>query len=457
MKKAKWFLLFVVFALVVAACGGDDDDAGGDDGGETATTSADGEGADLSGTSVSVFGAPTGDEATAFDNTFAVWNEETGGEAVYEGSDSLETQLPIRVDGGNPPDIALLPQPGTICGYSEDLVSLEDMGFDIAALEEVHGSFFIALGECDDGQHYAIPTNANMKSLVWYNKPLFDGNGYTVPETWDDLVALSEQALADGVTPWCIGFGSDAATGWPGTDWIEDIMIRTVGVEGYLDWASNDLPFSSDEVTRAFDLFGEIMFTEGFVLGGADGVAAIDFRDAPDPMFNDPPSCLMHRQANFIVNFFPEGVELGTDTDFFVFPDIDPEYTGAVMGGGELAVVFDARPEVVQFLRDFSGPTYQCVHASPVGDPTLGGNGTEAIERISANAETPIDCYQTDSVKRLAEAIGTALGNDAFAFDGSDIMPAAVGTGSFWTGMVDWSRGASYSDVAATIDASFDQ
>jgi alpha-glucoside transport system substrate-binding protein len=349
----------------------------------------------------------------------------------------------------------LLPQPGTICGYVDGLVSLEEMGFDIAELEAAHGSFFIALGQCDDGQHYAIPTNANMKSIVWYNKPLFETNGYTIPTTWDDLLALTEQAKTDGVTPWCIGIGSEAATGWPGTDWIEDIMIRTVGVEGYLDWVANDLKFSSPEVTNAFDEFGKIMFGDGYVLGGADQVAAIDFRDAPDPMFNDPPSCLLHRQANFIVNFFPEGVVLGEDTDFFFFPDIDPAYTGAVMGAGELAVVFDARPEVVQFLKDFSGPTWQCVHASPVGDPTLGGNDTESIERISANANTPNECYSTDTIKRLAGAVATALTNDAFAFDGSDIMPAAVGTGSFWTGMIDWTRGGDYADIAATIDASF--
>ena len=474
MRRFRWLLVFAVFALIAAACSSDSDD-------ETTTTTAAAStettvagatettaaaatettaaaaAADLSGTEVAVFGAPTGDEAVAFTNTFNKWNETTGAEATYEGSDDMEAQLRIRVEGNNAPDIALLPQPGSICGFADDgkLVSLEDMGFDIAALEAAHGAFFISLGECSDGQHYAIPTNTNMKSIVWYNKPAFEAGGYAVPSTWDELVALSQQVADDGITPWCIGFGSDAATGWPGTDWLEDIMIRTVGADGYLAWVKGELPFSSPEVQAAFDTFGEIMFTDGYVLGGPDQVAAIDFRDAVTPMFGDPPNCMFHRQANFITNFFPEGMAAGTDADFFPFPAIDPAYTDSVMGAGEMAVVFEGRPEVAQLLADFSGPTWQCVHASVVGDPELGGNDVPGVERISANANTPIECYETDTIKTLATAIAAALGSNGFAFDASDLMPPEVGTGSFWTGMVDWSRGSSAADVGATIDASW--
>ncbi len=481
MRRFRWLLILAVFALVAAACSSDSDDeatttAAGDTTETTAaaatettaaaatettaaaateTTAA--AAADLAGTKIEVMGAPTGDETNTFVTTFNKWNETTGAEATYEGSDDMEAQLRIRVEGNNPPDIALLPQPGSICGFADEgnLVSLEEMGFDIAELEAAHGAFFISLGECADGQHYAIPTNANLKSIGRHIKPAFEAGGYAVPATWDELVALSQQVADDGITPWCIGFGSDAATGWPGTDWLEDIMIRTAGADGYLAWVKGDLEFSSDEVQAAFDRFGEIMFTDGFVLGGADQVAAIDFRDAPDPMFGDPPNCMFHRQANFITGFFPEGMVAGVDADFFPFPAIDPAYTDSVMGAGEMAVVFDGRPEVVQFLGDFSGPTWQCVHASVVGDPELGGNETPGFERISANANTPISCYETDTIKTLATAIAAALGANGFAFDASDLMPPEVGQGSFWTGMVDWSRGTSAADVGATIDASW--
>lgn len=445
MKRSRWLIaLFAVLALVVAACGGG--------GGEETTTTAAASGdsytdVDVSGTEVSVWGAPTGDEGSSIQATFDIYGAAEDATVTYTGSDSIEQDTRIAVDGGAPPDIFITPQPGSICEFASngDLVSLEDMDFDIAALEAAHGAYLMGLGECD-GSHYTIPTNTNYKSIIWYNKPAFEAGGYEIPTTWDELVALSQQILDDGTTPWCIGFGSEAATGWPGTDWIEDIMVRTAGADVYNQWTSHEIPFNDPSVVNAFDTFGEIMFADGFVLGGADGVAAIDFRDAPDPMFNDPPSCMLHRQASFIANFFPEGVVPGTDADFFDFPDIDG--SGA-MGGGELAMVFNDRPEVRAALAAYADVPLQCVQAAPKG------HGVAGIERISANANTPADCYESDTVRKQAEAVAAALGNNSFVFDGSDLMPSAVGQGSFWTGMVDWSRGTPAQEVVDAVEASW--
>ncbi len=460
MTKARWLLLLVVFAMIVAACGGDDDDAadsGGDDGGDTATTAAAGDGGgneftdvDVSGTEVSVFAAPTGDEGASIQATFDAYNEATGSTVTYEGSDDFEAQLRIRVDGGNPPDIAITPQPGSICVFADagEIVALEDMGMDIAALEAAHGEYFMNLGVCADGKHYSIPTNANYKSIVWYNQPAFDAAGYTIPETWDDMVALSQQMVDDGQTPWCIGLGSDANTGWPATDWLEDIMVRTGGVDVYNQWANHEIPFTDPAVENAFNIFGEIMFGEGFVLGGPEGVAAIDFRDAPDPMFNDPPSCLMHRQASFIANFFPEPLPR-EDAAFFNFPAVDTSLPAAAMGGGELGIVFDNRPEVAAALLAYSEPGLQCIQAAPKG------HGVAGIERISANANTPLDCYESETVRLQAEAVAAALGANGFVFDASDLMPPEVGQGTFWTGMIDWTRGTPTTEVLENIEASW--
>ena len=469
MRNAKWLMLLVVFVMIVAACSSDSDDettttaASGDDTATTTTAAASGDDTattttaaasgddmvDVSGTEVSVFAAPTGDEGASIQATFDIYNEETGSTVTYEGSDDFEAQLRIRVDGGNPPDIAITPQPGSICVFADDgaLVSLEDMGMDIAALEAAHGSYFMNLGKCADGKHYSIPTNLNYKSIVWYNKLAFDAAGYAIPETWDELVALSAQMVADGTTPWCIGLGSDAATGWPATDWIEDIMIRTAGADTYNAWTSHEIPFNDPAVVKAFDTFGEIMFAEGFVLGGADGVAAIDFRDAPNPMFNEPPSCLMHRQASFISNFFPEGTELGTEAAFFNFPAVDTSLPAAAMGAGELAMVFNNRPEVSAALLAYADVPLQCAQAS--------GAGVPGIERISSNAGTSIDCYVTDTVKLQATAVAAAVAGNGMVFDGSDLMPPAVGQGSFWTGMIDWTRGTPTQEILDTIEASW--
>ncbi len=456
MKRLNRLLvLFSVFALVLAACG---DDGGTDDPDDTATTVAgedpgtdnDFTDVDVSGTEVTVWGAPTGDEGASMQATFNVYGEATGSVVEYLGSDSFEQDLRIAADGGSPPDIAITPQPGSICEFADagQLVSLEDLGFDIAALEAAHGAYFIGLGECD-GSHYAVPTNANYKSIIWYNKPAFEAGGYTIPTTWDELMALSQQIADDGITPWCIGIGSEAATGWPATDWTEDILVRTAGADVYNQWVNHEIPFDDPAVVEALDTFGEVMFTDGWVLGGAEGVAAIDFRDAPNPMFNEPPSCLLHRQASFIANFFPEGVEAGTDADFFDFPSINPDLPPAAMGGGELAMAFSDRPEVVALLRAYSEPALQCVQASPAG------HGVAGIERISANANTDPSCYETDTVRRQAEAVAEALAGNGFVFDASDLMPSAVGQGSFWEGMVEWTRGQSTADTLANIEASW--
>lgn len=467
MKKrtVKLFALLAALILVLVACGDGGTDttaapgAAPDD--TTADTTADTTGdttgdtgamdftdVDVSGTEVSVWGAPTGDEGASIQATFDVYGEAEGATVVWLGSDSFEQDLRIAVDGGAPPDIAITPQPGSICEFADagQLVSLEDLGFDIAALESAHGAYFIGLGECADGNHYAIPTNANYKSIVWYNKPAFEAGGYEVPETWDDLVALSAQIRDDGITPWCIGLGSDAATGWPGTDWIEDIMVRTAGADVYNQWVNHEIAFNDPAVVNAFDRLAEIWQGEDFVLGGLEGVSAIDFRDAPDPMFNEPPSCMLHRQASFIANFFPEGVESGTDADFFNFPAIDSD---GAMGGGELAIVFNNRPEVAALLEAYAGPDMQCVQAAPKG------HGVAGIERISANANTALDCYESDTVRKQAEAVSAALATNGFVFDASDLMPSAVGQGTFWTGMVDWTRGTSTADVLDTIEASW--
>ena len=194
MRKAKWLLLLIVFTLVVAACSSDSDTTttAADTGGTTDTTAVAGNeytDVDVTGTEVSVFAAPTGDEGASIQATFDVYNEATGGTVTYEGSDDFEAQLRIRVDGGNPPDIAITPQPGSICVFADagEIIALEDMGMDIAALEAAHGSYFMNLGVCADGKHYSIPTNANYKSIVWYNKPASSTRPATpFQRTWDD-------------------------------------------------------------------------------------------------------------------------------------------------------------------------------------------------------------------------------------------------------------------------------
>jgi alpha-glucoside transport system substrate-binding protein len=446
MRKLKWLALIAVFALVVAACG--DDDEGGT---TTAGDGGDGGGGEVTG-EVAVFGAFSGIEAqavsTVIDNEI---NAKRSYSATYEGSDSFEEQIKIRVEGGNPPDVALYPQPGAVVEQAElgNAIALEDLGYDIAELEAVFGEYLLSLAEVD-GKHYGLPTNVNSKSLIWYPLPAFTDAGYEEPATWDELIALSDQIVADGNTPWCIGIGSDAATGWPATDWMEDIMLRTAGAEKYDQWVTHDLLFSSPEVTRAATLLGDVVFADGYVLGGAENIPDIDFRDAPDPMFNDPPSCYLHRQASFITTFFdaPDGrtLEFGTDYGVFAFPDIDEGVKGA-LGAGELAAVFNDTPAVRAFLEDFTSVDVQCAQ----------GSIDERIGRISPNTGVGPECYTNEILAVSAQAIVDALKTGGFRFDASDLMPTAVGSGSFWTGMNEYMRQGpeALAGILEDIDASW--
>ena len=229
-------IVLVAFALVIAACGDVDD---------TSTE----------GVEFTLLGAPTGVEADALSGFLDVYNAETGANIDFVGSSDFEQELRIRVEGGNPPVAAFVPQPGSICPFVEDfdaLVSLEDMGFDISEMEDNHGKFWMDLGVCEDGQHYGIPWFPNFKSIIFYNKAVFADGGYEIPETWEDLVSLSADMVADGQTPWCFGFGSGDATGWPGTDWLEDIVVRDSGGDFYGQWFRHEVPFNSPEVVSAF-------------------------------------------------------------------------------------------------------------------------------------------------------------------------------------------------------------
>ena len=284
---------------------------------------------------------------------------------------------------------------------------------------------------------------SNSKSLVWYNKPVFEAEGYETPATLTEWTDLADQMLADGYTPFCIGTGSDAATGWPATDWMEDIMLRTAGGDVYDQWVSHEIPFNDPAVLRAGEIFESIWGADGYVLGGPDTIPDIDFRDSPDPMVADPPGCLMHRQASFIISFFPEGTKAGVDVDIFPFPDIDDGVKGS-LGGGELGAIFNDTPAIRAFVEWFISADTQCSMGSQ-----------EGVQRISPNVDVGPDCYADPIIGTISGSITDALKAGGMRFDASDLMPSAVGQGSFWTGMNEWMRGEDMASVFQSIEDSW--
>jgi alpha-glucoside transport system substrate-binding protein len=428
--------------FLLAACGDDDDESsGGSD-----STAEGGEGAGENTGTVNLMSAGEPEEVAAYQAIFdELINSEVDYRVEIESVGSLEEQLQIRAEGGTL-DVAAVPQPGAIPALVDagSIVSLEDLGFDIDQLNDQLGESFVALGEYE-GEHYGIPTNINLKSMVWYPKDDFDAAGYEVPTTFDELVALSDQMVADGNTPWCVGYESEGATGWPATDWMEDIMLRTAGPDVYDQWYTHEIPFNDPAVVNAGEVFGSIMFHDGYVLGGADQTPVIPFGDAPLPMFEDPPGCWLHRQASFINAFFPEGTVAGTDYDWFPFPPIDQQ---GVLFAGEFAVVGTNgnRAETKNFLDQFMAEKIQCA----IG-------GVTASSRISPNVNVGPDCYANSILADASVVLTEALSSGTGRFDASDMMPAAVGSGSFWTGMVRYMQDGpdSLQSVLDEIEASW--
>jgi alpha-glucoside transport system substrate-binding protein len=283
--------------------------------------------------------------------------------------------------------------------------------------------------------------NAYLKSLVWYPKQAFEAKGYEVPTTWEELIALSDQIVADGGVPWCIGIESEDATGWVGTDWIEDILLRTAPPETYDAWVRHDLLFDSPEIRRAFEIMGQIWLNDAYVYGGTANILTEDFFDSPLHLFDDPPGCYLHRQATFALTFFPADARFGRDYDFFYLPPIDPEFGKPVLGAGTVLAMVNDRPEVREVMRYLTTAEL-----------------TQALVKhggfLTPHRETPIEWFPSTRDLRFFQIL---LGADTYRFDGSDLMPEQVGLGSFYRGITDWIKGADLDRVLKEIDNSWPQ
>ncbi len=402
---------------------------------------------DYAGQTVTISGPWMSPEADNFNNLVAYFEAATGADVSYVGSDSFEQQIVIDVEAGSAPNIAVFPQPGlaAVLASQGALVPLGDDAKQWVLDNYAAGQSWVDLGTYDNAGNgddfFGFFFNVNLKSLVWYIPENFEDAGYEVPTTMEELKALTEQMVADGETPWCIGLGSGAATGWPATDWVEDLMLRTQAPEVYDAWTTNELPFNSPEVVGALEEFGWFAKNDAFVAGGAGAVASTDFRESPKGMFDTPPACYMHRQASFIPAFFPEGTEVGVDADFFYFPSYaDKDLGNPVLGGGTLMAITEDSDATRGFMEFIELPFAQEVMMAQGGflTPHLGVNN---------------DTYASAALKSQGEIL---QGATTFRFDGSDLMPGAVGAGSFWTGMVDFVGGESAQSVADSIQESWD-
>ncbi|NOR61792.1 MAG: extracellular solute-binding protein [Rhodobacteraceae bacterium] len=396
---------------------------------------------------VTVFGPWLGPDQENVETVLAAFAAASGHDVRYVGSDSFEQQILVDSEAGSAANVSVFPQPGLAADMASRgfLTPLADGTADWVRENYAAGQSWVDLGTYAgaDGADslYGLFYKVDLKSLVWYSPENFEDAGYDVPDSMEDLIALSDQIVADGGTPWCIGLGSGGATGWPATDWVEDLLLRTQTPDVYDGWVSNEIPFNDARIVAAIDEFGVFAGNDDYVAGGAGAVASTDFRDSPKGLFSSPPQCYMHRQASFIPAFFPEGTSVGEDADFFYFPAYAGKDLGKpVLGAGTVWAITNDSPaaheliayletpeanEIWMALGGFLTP-HKGVDTSVFGDPTLA-----KMNDILLNATT-------------------------FRFDGSDLMPGGIGAGAFWTGMVDYAGGKSAQETADAIQDAWD-
>lgn len=439
-------------ALLLGACA-DTENGGGGGGEEEAEAfeidcAAYDEFGDLEGKTVSVYTTIVEPEAETQQASYEPFEECTGVTVEYEGSREMEAQLPVRIQAGNPPDIAIIPQPGLLQTLVREYDAVLPAPEQVEAnVDEGWSPEWKEYGTVD-GTFYAAPLGSNVKSFVWYSPSMFSEAGYEVPETWDDLMALTEEIAAnnEGATrPWCAGVESGDATGWPGTDWIEDVVLRTAGPDVYDQWYSHEIPFDDPQIIEAFDTAGEILKNEEYVnggLGGVDSIATAPWGEAGYPILTG--DCWMHRAANFYATQWPEGTEVGPEGDVYAFylPSMSDEKPTLV--AGEFIGAFADRPEVVAFQTYLSSADW--ANAKAAATPSGGW--------VSANKGLDPELLANDFDKMSAEILADEA--TVARFDASDLMPAAVGADSFWAGITEWfASDKSSEDVAGDIEKSW--
>ncbi|MDQ1111411.1 alpha-glucoside transport system substrate-binding protein [Microbacterium testaceum] len=425
--------LLAVGAIALAGC------AEGDSGGSGAS----GE------TTVRISGGITGSEADLLNQSFDQFTKDTGIKVVYTGDKSFEGNIVTKVTGGDAPDIAIVPQPGllkTLIGTGDVKKASDTVSSNV---DQYWGEDWKSYGS-EDGTFYAAPMLANLKGYVWYSPAKFKEWGVEVPKTLDELMTLTATIQQKtGAAPWCAGFASGDASGWPGTDWIEDMVLRQSGADVYDKWVANEVKFTDAPIKEAFEATGKILLNPSYVNAGFGDVKSINsvaFADVAAKVADG--SCPMTHQASFLSSNFltvknaaGQTPTVAPDGDVYAFllPGVT-EGNLAVEGGGEFVTTFSDDANVQKVAEFMSTPDFANARVK------LGGV-------ISANKGADPSLASSEFLQEAMKVVQDP--STTLRFDASDLMPATVGSGSFWKGMVSWIDGTPTDQVLSDIQTGY--
>jgi alpha-glucoside transport system substrate-binding protein len=329
---------------------------------------------------------------------------------------------------------------------NDNLQPLNDL-VNMNTVNQQYSEDWISLGSVDNNL-YAIFMKATNKSTIWYNPKTFTTNNWSIPSTWDELIALSDQIVSEGKTPanpWSVGVEATQASGFPATDWIAQIFLTKYGGEAYDQWINHEIPWTDPRIRDAWEMFGTIVNTPDYIAGGTTAVLATNFQDASYLPFQDPPRAAMYYEGDFVQGFissqFPDLVA-GEDYSFFPFPAISegaagsptasptgaasPTVTGspaaspeavpvAVTAGADLVVAFKDTPAIRSFISYLASPEAQTIWVERGGF-------------ISLNTGVSLDAYPNELVRMSAQGLVSA---PLSRFGAGDMMPGAMQT-AWW-------------------------
>jgi alpha-glucoside transport system substrate-binding protein len=422
--KATMAVALVGMMVFVMSCSDSDDDsntatpttaaATGASGasGATGATGTTGAEPDIDGEGVDVLGIWGSDELPNFEDMVKPWQDNTGAKMNFTGSRGLTALLTSRVEGGNPPDIAIPAEVGTFRDFAKAgrLTPLADCGLE----DEVKADYpqsFVDLGTVD-GTLYGFFMKADTKGTIWYDPKTFDEKGWDVPDgnsTWADLINLTNEIRDSGLAPWSIGVASEADSGWPGSDWLQQIILNMDGGDALYDGlVDGSIAFTDPRVKQAWQDFGQIVQTEGNVSQGSTaGINATNFQDATYPPFQDPPAAAMTYLGGFASTFittqFPDAVP-GQDYNFFTFPG------GGVTGSANIVYAFNSDPATCSLMRYLAGADAQQIWVQDGGF-------------TSVNKNVDLSAYPDETAKAAAQQL---LDADPFRFDLDDAIGGAT-------------------------------
>jgi ABC-type glycerol-3-phosphate transport system substrate-binding protein len=401
-KQWRWLAVAAVLALVTTACG-------------DATV-------DLEGESLEVFAVWADDsaEGTSFRLVLDQFEADTGVDVTYTGvATDGATVLSTRVEGGDPPDIAFLPQPGLMIDLvaRDALVDIDSALGDL--IDDNYAQVWRDLGTVD-GTLYGVWFKGANKATVWYDVAAFEAAGVEPPSTWDDWVAASQTLVDAGAGAISVG----GADGWTLSDWFENVYIRTAGTDNYDALFTGELSWEDQTVKDALDVLGLIL-NEDFMNGGSANALQTGFVDSVTDVFTAGEAAVIY-EGDFVAGVIlgETTAVAGTGFDFFDFPSIDGS-PAAVVGGGDVAVTFTGTDAALAFMEYLARPESAEIWAAQGGFSSM-------------NQKVDTSVYPDDITRRAADALASA---ELFVFDGSDLVPAALGaTGGagIWGALQEW-------------------